>query len=271
MADSVDLERVRGTLRLRVSQAEGANRVAELGQSGCARLLFPAIAKGATLEAVIVNTAGGLTGGDRFASHVTVDAGSRAVVTTQACERLYRAVDGAAQVDTRLDIGAGADLAWLPQETILFNRSALTRSLRVEMAGDARFLALEAVLLGRRASGEVMTEMTFRDSWRIIRDGRLVFAEETALGPDPADALAARATLNGASAFATILFAAPDAEARVEALRGLPTIEACETGISGFDGLCVARLIAQDGAALRSRLLPMLTVLGCDPPQVWML
>ncbi|MFN8995144.1 MAG: urease accessory protein UreD, partial [Pseudomonadota bacterium] len=226
-ADSVDLERARGTLRLRVSQAEGANRVAELGQSGCARLLFPAIAKGATLEAVIVNTAGGLTGGDRFASHVTVDAGSRAVVTTQACERLYRAVDGAAQVDTRLDIGAGADLAWLPQETILFNRSALTRSLRVEMAGDARFLALEAVLLGRRASGEVMTEMTVRDSWRIIRDGRLVFAEETALGPDPADALAARATLNGASAFATILFAAPDAEARVEALRGLPTIEAC--------------------------------------------
>jgi urease accessory protein len=271
MADAVELERARGTLALRVSHDGTANRVSDLGQSGCARLLFPAIARGAALEAVIVNTAGGLTGGDRFATDVTVDAGSTAVVTTQACERLYRSLDGTAEVQTSLRVGEAASLAWLPQETILFDRSSLTRSLTLDMAENARFLAVEAVLLGRRASGEVLTDIAFRDSWRIRRGGRLVFAEEAAIGRDLSDSLEASATLNGAAAFATVLLASPDAETRLDALRDLPTIEACEAGFSGFDGLCVARLIAQNGAALRSRLTPILTALGCDPPLVWTL
>jgi urease accessory protein len=267
----VSLERARGSVSLRVGATGEGNAILGLGQAGCARLLFPAIARGSAREAVIVNTAGGLTGGDLFTVEADVEREAAAVLTTQACERIYRSLGGPATVRTHLSVAEGARLSWLPQETILFDRSGLARSLSVDIGAGATFLAVEAVLLGRKASGETLTTISFRDSWRIRREGQLVFADETALGEALGDALTARPALGGASAFATILLVAPDAEARLERLRELPTNDATEAGFSAFDGLCLARLIAQDGASLRSRLLPLLTALGGEPPLVWSL
>ncbi len=48
----------------------------------------------AALTAVLLNTAGGLTGGDRFSVSATAADGSRLTLTTQAAERVYRALPG---------------------------------------------------------------------------------------------------------------------------------------------------------------------------------
>src|SRR5262245_47830527 len=124
------LERARGTLSLAVACRGGRHGIADLGQSGCGRLLFPKVAVGEPLEAVMVNTSGGLTGGDRFETRIVVAPGARAVLTTQACEKIYRA-DGIdpASVAAVIEVGETAMLAWLPQETILFDRARLTRRL----------------------------------------------------------------------------------------------------------------------------------------------
>jgi urease accessory protein len=263
------LERARGSISLGVARRGERHAVAELAQAGCGRLLFPAIAVGTPLEAVVVNTSGGLTGGDRFEAAVAIAADARAVVTTQACERIYRSDGSDAHVETRLSVGKSAHLAWLPQETILFDRARLRRKLVIEMAADSSLLAMEAVLLGRKASGESLAQGLFRDSWRVRRAGKLIFAEETAFEGDLVSRLAAVATLKGAAAYATVLLVAPDAASHLDAAREVLTKEAAEGGMSTFDGLCVARLIAQDGATLRRVLISLLRALGGELPRVW--
>jgi urease accessory protein len=263
------MERARGAVRLSASLAGGRIRVADLAQSGCGRLLFPAVAETAALEAVVVNTSGGLTGGDRFEIAASARAGARLVLTTQACEKIYRSSRDDAVVSTRLTLEPGAHLAFVPQETILFDRSKLSRTLHVEVEDTATLLVVEAVLLGRRASGETIREIGFRDSWRIRRGGRLVFAEEMRLGENLATALSGRATLAGAAGFATVLMVAREAENRLADLRRLTIDEAVECGFSSFDGLCVGRLVAQDGASLRTGLVSVLQALGGTIPRVW--
>ena len=263
------LERARGSISLGVARRGERHAVAELAQAGCGRLLFPAIAAGTPLEAVVVNTSGGLTGGDRFDAAIHVAPGARALVTTQACEKIYRSSGETAQIATHLMAAAGAQLSWLPQETILFDKARLHRTLAIEIEDSTTLLMMEAVLLGRLASGESLTAGSFRDSWRLRRAGRLVFAEELALEGDVAARLAPRATLNGTCAYATILLAAADASERLTAARELLNNEAIEGGASTFDGLCVVRLVAQDGAALRRTLVPLLRTLGGELPRVW--
>jgi urease accessory protein len=268
---AADLERARGEVRLAVASGADRSVIADLRQSGCGRLLFPARAAGDPLEAVVVNTAGGLTGGDRFDTRVRVGPGARTIVSTQACEKIYQATGRPALLSTRLTVAAGATLRWLPQETILFDRSALDRSLVIDMAEDADVLAGEAVLLGRQAMGEALTTARFRDRWRIRRGGRLVFAEETAA--DDWTKLRASKALIGetTTALATIVHAAPDAASRLDPVRAIMESTGIDGGASAFDGLLVMRMAAPSGLALRGTLLQLLEhCAGERLPRVWM-
>lgn len=264
------LERARGKASLVVAAVDGRNRIADLAQSGAARLLFPGIAAGAPLEAVVVNTAGGLTGGDRFRVSIRAEAGAAVVATTQAGEKVYRSLGPAAAVTTRLAVEPRAALHWLPQETILFEGSRIRRSLDVAIAADAALLAAEMVVLGRGAMGERLSTGTFLDSWRIRRGGRLVFAEETRLAGNLRAEIARPATLNGATSFATVLMVAPSAPDRLAELRALLDRSDVEAGASAFDGLLVCRLVAVEARTLRSTLVSIIALLGGRaPPRVW--
>ena len=175
----------------------------------------------------MLNTAGGLTGGDYYRTEAAAGEGAALTLTTQACERLYRAVDGTARVETELRAGPGAMLHWLPQETILFDGGRLNRTLSVDLAGDAVFLGVEALMLGRAASGETVTMGAFHDSWRIRRDGRLIFADEARMQDDIDATSQGPAVMAGHKAVATVVLAAPGAQDRLaearEALDALPS------------------------------------------------
>jgi len=277
-ATARDLERARGRLSLVVRHAGGRHAIADLRQSGCARFLFPARAAAAPLEAVVVNTGGGLTGGDRFAVSVDVGTSAAATLTTQACEKVYASAQGpapaSARVSARLKAGPGARLRWVPQETILFERSALVRTLAVDMAEDADVLAVEALLIGRQAMGETLSEAVFRDSWRIRRGGRLVFAEEIAMGGRAGwPALRRSRALLGerTAALATIVHGAPGAAEGLDEARAIIEDGGVEGGVSVFDGLCVMRLAAPSGLSLRRVLAALLERrLAGGLPRVWM-
>jgi len=270
-----DLERARGKVSLAVTLSGERHAIRDLGQSGCGRLLFPARAAAQPLEAIVVNTAGGLTGGDRFDIAVKVNEGAVATITSQACEKIYRASDRSASLAARLTVARGAALHWLPQETILFDGSALDRSLTIDMEPGATLLAAEAVLLGRQAMGEVVETARLKDRWRIRRGGRLVFAEETAVDGARGDWAAlrsAKALLGGeAAAMATIVHAAPDAGARLDAVRTIMESTDIDGGASAFDGLLVMRMVAPSGLILRKTLIRVLELCGGRPlPRVWM-
>lgn len=270
---SLASQRVAAHGRLAVRFAEDRTRIAELYQEGAAKLRVPR-REGPGLEAVLINTAGGLTGGDRLSWEVAVGAGAALTVTTQACERIYRSEEGQAQMRSTVSVGQGARLAWLPQETILFDRSALSRSLDIDLADGAEALVSEAVIVGRLAHGETVRHAAFRERWRVRQGGRLVHAEELALGPGIQAQLASRAGGGGAAALAAVLLIAEDGDALLENAREIAGDAGCVSFWRvGATGKLLARLIAADGYALRQRLVPLLALLnrGADMPKLWTL
>jgi urease accessory protein len=264
------LQRARGTGRLSTKQVDGRTRINTLFQEGCGKIRLPNTHSSA-LEAVLINTAGGITGGDRLAWTADIAEGGRAVLTTQACERSYRSTGDTAHVNTDLTVGAGAHLDWLPQETILFAASKLHRTLEVDLAGGATLTAIEAVLLGRDAMGEDARDAMLRDTWRIRREGRLIHAESTQLSgaSEERDSLS---LLSGMRAFATILHV-PTGPERAEQLR--ETLQSVlppgRIGISANGERLVIRAMAESGLALRRMIVPILLQLtgAGSLPRLW--
>ncbi|MBZ9842183.1 urease accessory protein UreD [Mesorhizobium sp. CA5] len=271
-------QRVAGLGRLFCGKSGGRTRLRRLYQDGSAKIRLPAV-QGDPLEAVLINTAGGLTGGDRLGWTVEVGADASAAVTTQACEKVYRAAADRAETSVNLRVGSGGRIAWLPQETIVFDRAAFVRTLDVELGDDAEALMLEATLFGRLAMGERMVQGSFRDRWRVRQGGALVHAEDFRLGPDIAATLQRPAATGGALAVATLLLVSPQAESLLEPARAIigdPAIGGWG-GASfwrvGRSGKLLARLCAGDGYQLRKRLVPLVELLNgrAGLPKLWSL
>jgi len=265
------LERVRGVARVRLAGDGGTTRLVENFQSGSAKVRFPKPADRSVMDVVLLNTAGGLTGGDRISFSVAAGAGARATVTTQASERIYRRRDGDVEVETALAIEAGATLDWLPQETILFDRSSLRRRLAADLHPTGKLLAVEAIVLGRAAMGERVRSATLADSWRVRRGGALIFADGVRLDGDSVAILGGGATGGGAAAMATVLLVAPGAESALPAAREALAGAAGEVGASAWNGMLVARLLAVDSHALRADLTRLIeTLRGTTMPRTWL-
>ena len=249
-----------------IAAAHGAQtRRARVHEAGSLRVRFPS--SGDALEAVIVNTGGGMTGGDRFSVEVTVGAGARLVAGTAAAEKIYRSTGPDAEMTVKLDVQAGGRLAWLPQETILFDRARLKRTIEIDLAEGASLLMAEAMVFGRAAMGEAMSQGFFADSWRLRRNGRLVFADGTRLDGAIAEKLRRPAVAAGGIALANVLIA-PAGEQSIAAVRALDFLG--EVGISAWNGMALARLVARNGAALRHDLIAILSALGQAVPRLWL-
>jgi len=265
-------QRSRGRVHVEAALFGGASRLKDLAEAGALRARLPR--GGVGLEAVVVNTAGGVACGDRFELSATARAGAHLVVATPAAEKVYRSDGPVAQIAVALTAEAGARLEWLPQETILYDRARLERRFSVELAPDSRFLAFEALALGRLAHGDVMGEGRLCDQWRVRRGGRLVYADALRLDGDLGALLARPAVAAGARALATLLYVAPDAEARLEQARGLLAGPAdaggCEAGASAWSGLLAVRWLARDIATLRRDATSFLMGFrGAPMPRVW--
>lgn len=266
------LQRVRGRVQVDAVRRDEQTRLGRLHQSGAGKCLLPGH-PGPVLEAVLLNTAGGITGGDRLEYECWLAEGAQLVATSQAAERVYRSTGDDGTVDTRLALGAGARLAWLPQETIVFNGGRLRRRLDVDMAPDAILTALEPMVLGRRAMGETVRRGLLSDQWRIRRGGRLVYADALRLTAPIDDTLSGLATGAGARAFATLVHVAPNAESRLEEVRELLAGQAdVNAAASSWDGLLCVRFLTAEGRALRRALTAFLSSFLDTPlPRVWSL
>ena len=117
-------------------------------------------------EAVIINTAGGIAGGDDFAIAIEAGQGARLAVISAAAEKVYRAIDAASRVNVRLSVGAGAALRWLPQETILFDAAKLNRSIEVDVADGGALVMAESTVFGRSAMEETVRQGELIDRCR---------------------------------------------------------------------------------------------------------
>jgi urease accessory protein len=258
-----------GRIAFAVQAKAGVTRRTRVREEGSLRVRFPGPAS-AELEAVIVNTAGGVAGGDRFALDVTVEPGARLVVTTAAAEKVYRTLEPDATIDVKLAVGATSSLAWLPRETILFNRARLRRTINIDLAEDARLLLAEAIVFGRSGMGETVDDAGVFDRWHLHRGGRLIHAEAMRLDGAVAAKLAQPAVANGGVAVATVLIVPAD-EAAAAGIRALDDHFHGEVGVSAWNGFAVVRLCAADGAALRHDLVAVLSAVhDRSLPRLWL-
>ena len=261
--------RARGAVRFDVHQADGVTRRRSLHESGSLRVRFPS-PEADGLSAVFVNTAGGVAGGDRFEIGIATGEGAGLAVTTAAAEKVYRAQGPAAELDIALTAAAGSHLAWLPQETILFDSARVVRRIDIDLAETASLLLCEIVIFGRAAMGERMLSGEFVDRWRLRRGGRLVFAETVRLDGDIGAKLSNAAIAKGGVAIGTALIV-PGDEALVDRIRELSGSFGGEVGISSWNGFAMARFCAQDAARLRADMMAVLgRASGAALPRLWL-
>lgn len=260
------MQRSHGSAAVVFDKKADKTRLVRLRQSGSAKVILPHV--GAIPEVVFLNTSGGLTGGDTLSFGLTLGAGVQAVATTQTAERAYCAAGGLAMVTVDLAVGAGGWLDWLPQETILFDASALSRRTIIDLDADAGCLALEAVVLGRPAMGEVIGRVLLRDTRIIRRDGVVVMREPLLI--DAAALQAGSAVLGGAKAFASLIMVGRGAADMLDAARGVLDEPGVEAAASAWDGKLSVRMMAVGGWPLRQQIRRVLAVTRRVPlPRVW--
>ncbi|MEM6578518.1 MAG: urease accessory protein UreD [Pseudomonadota bacterium] len=260
------LPRARGEAAIKLKSVDQTTALDDLRMSGCLKALFPRPSN--RLDTILVNTSGGLTGGDQLSVSVSLGPDTRFCLTTQAAERVYRAQTGSASVRSEVTIAAGASLFWLPQELILFDGCALERHFHGALDRDARLLMVEPIVFGRKLMGERLRQIRFRDHVSIDRDGKPLYRDVIDLSASIADRLNARAGGAGAGAIATVCYAAPDAESWLERSR-----EALgKTGGASLvrPDLLVARCVAPDSLVLRRSLMALLDQMtGNTLPKSW--
>jgi len=256
-----------GSVTLSVKNVVGRTRRDHVHEEGSLRVRCPG-SPARELEAVVINTAGGAAGGDRFDLDFTAGEETGLVVTTAAAEKVYRTVGPETAIGVKLKVASGATLSWLPQETILFDRARLSRTIDVTLAPEGRLFLAEAIVFGRSGMGETVVEGALFDRWRVRRGGTLIYAETVRLAGAISAQLAEAAVAKAGIAVATVLVV-PGEQAAVEAVRALQDRFIGEVGASAWNGVAAVRLCANDGAALRHDLVHVMTALRGSLPRIW--
>ena len=257
-----------GSVVLSSKHGAGRSRIDRLRSSGAMKVAMPR--RGDALGAILINTSGGLTGGDRIDVRAAAGRDSRLSLTTQAAERAYRSRSGAARVRTALRAAENATLHWLPQELILFDGADLERRLDIDLAGSSEAVIVEPVVFGRLAMGEDRVAGRFHDAIVLRRDGVPLFADRIALDGAITGTMARPALGRGATALATALYHGPRADSLLPRIRALLPDTGGASRVA--PDVIVIRLLAADGYALRHALLPILeTLTGTKLPRSWSL
>jgi urease accessory protein len=275
-ASDKDLQRAKGSGRIVVSGTEKGTRIIDVFQRSPIRIMFPRAAGRAPEEAVFINTGGGIAGGDQLESDVTALTNASIAVTSQAAEKVYRALNEPARISTKLKVCEAAKLAWLPQETIVFNGGRLSRRTEIELSPGAELLALEWLVLGRAAHGEAMVGGHISDSWRVKNDDRLIWADSFYATDETFPHLHRKALLSNCKAVGTLIYFGPYLDARLDFLRDIAPSLGCHCAATSVGGLMIVRFAAEVSAdlelALRGFLQQLSRELGSGPfrvPKMW--
>jgi urease accessory protein len=272
----VDLERANGVGRIVLTGSERGTRIVDVYQKFPIGLVFPRIGDDLVKEAVIINSSGGTAGGDRLEIEVVALNNASVVVTTQAAEKIYKALDRPARVATKLKACGTAKLAWLPQETIVFNQARIRRQTEIDLCSGAELIALEWLVLGRAARGEEVVSGHISDSWRIKRDGHLIWADGFRVSDEVFAPLHRKALLSNWKAIGTLIYFGPSLDTRLRSLREMAASLDCHCAATIVGAIIIVRVAAGAGSDLRRGLRSLLEQfsreLGPGPfgvPKMW--
>jgi urease accessory protein len=262
-------QRAHGRLALSFAPHGPTTRIQNFYQEGCLKARLPRPVEPGTCEAVLMNISGGIAGGDNLGLDITLARNAQAAIATSTAERIYRSLGPPSQIHTQITVAEGANLAYLPQETILFDGFALNRTLRINLATNASYLGVESLIFGRQAMRETITNGALRDRISLHRDGRLTYQDSIRLDGDISGQLQHQAVAGSAITMASLIYAAPDAAANLEPLRA--ALAQAHAGVTLIEGILIARLLAPNAVTLRNYLTTVLHICrdGRALPRVW--
>ncbi|MDR2301224.1 MAG: urease accessory protein UreD, partial [Deltaproteobacteria bacterium] len=255
----------------------------------------PAPGEVETCHLYLLHPPGGLVSGDLLEHDLRLTEGARAVVTTPAAAKIYRARDelSVQAIKTRVEVDDGSVLEWFPQGTIAFDGARASLGQAFDVALGARALGCDFVALGRGASGESFSKGAFRQLTQIFRGPKLLFHELVNLQGDD-ELLLSPLGLMGRPVMALFWAVgrpnrAGDAQALTDSLKTLQSFEdfgpgpyaLAQSGSPVFSatsrhGLFLARALTaslQEAEAFRFRVWSIIRprLLGLEPlpPHVW--
>lgn len=269
------------SLDVAVARIAGRSALARCEHRGPLRLQKALWPEGTDpVHLLLLHPPGGIAAGDRLRLRLACDAGAQALVTTPGAGKWYRADAGSRQ-DVRCDVGPGAVLEWLPQETILHDGCDGESTLEFALHADARAIGTDVVVLGRRAHGERLASARYRQHLRVTRDGRPLLDERMRIAPGMP--LASRAVMDQDHVTGLLWACAPptafgDGEATVAQVEA--ALDACQPGIGGATlaqgGLLLARVVGASPERVRAALQAAWSVLRpvvagrpARAPRIW--
>jgi urease accessory protein len=264
----------RASLRLRFARdADGpTTRLVERSHRGPLRVQKALYPEGpGTCHAIMLHPPGGVVGGDELDIDVATGAGAHCLLTTPGAAKWYRANGKVSRQRVHLRVDAGAACEWLPQESIFYDGADVVLDHAVDLAAGARYVGIEILCFGRRASQERFTSGVLRQHTRIRLAGKLVWWEQGTIAPGPA--MDGVFGLNGRTVCATLIAVGPPVStALLATLRALDPLLA----ITQMKTVLVARYLGDDSETARHALVRVWQhlrphLIGCAAPlpRIW--
>jgi urease accessory protein len=132
---------------------------------------------------MMLNTSGGMVGGDRLRTFVEIGPQASAVLITASATKAYRTTGAAAIQETAIRIGPGAMLEYLPDHLIPHPGAVVHQSLRVEMAASSRAIVYDAIAAGRIGRGEHWAFRELRTETTLVRGNRPLYLGRSRITP----------------------------------------------------------------------------------------
>jgi urease accessory protein len=225
-------------------------------------------------QTILLHPPSGIAGGDHLNISADIGAGTHAQLTTPGAGKWYRTAGPEASQSIVFNVGDGATLEWLPQETIVFDGARARMETHVALATSSRYIGWDILCLGRSAAGERFAHGRYDLFYRVDRNRRPIWIERGGFdGNDPM--LSSPAGWAGATVCGTLLCSFPElpqqAAALLEACRKIIPADGANHGLSALPGILVARYLGNSGEAARlwfAELWAILRPVCCGRPAV---
>jgi urease accessory protein len=228
-------------------------------------------------HAIVLHPPAGIAGGDHLQIDIELGPDAQALLTTPGAGKWYRSAGPLAEQSVSLKVGAGATAEWLPQESIVFAGAEARMRTSVELAEGARFIGVETICFGRRASGENFDRGNLQLASDIRLDGKPLWQERGRIAGGSL-LLDSPIGLAGYSLCSTVLAAGVDIDAQTLAgCRAATSKEAgAQYGVSAMPKLFVGRYLGHSAEAAREwfvtlwqHLRPIMVGREAVVPRIW--
>jgi urease accessory protein len=203
-------------------------------------------------HAIVLHPPSGICGGDHL--HIDVDIGpdAQALLTTPGAGKWYRSAGALAEQVVNLKVSRGGTLEWLPQESIVFAGAQARMSTTVELDEGARYVGVETLCLGRRASGETFSRGALQLATDIRIAGVPLWRERGRIEGGSA-LLDSPIGLAGFSVCSTVIAAGADVDADTLAAcrQATPSESGAQFGVTAMPQLFVGRYLGHSAESAR--------------------